>query len=151
MIVLPIEGYGLWSTLYGFLALEADTEDDHAGLTYYEHGETAGLGGEVDNPKLEGVVARTASPLTRTVRRGDRGDQGDGGAAVRGSHHQSTASPGATITGRGVTNMLHFLARREAASARIWRSSERAEVHRRSVPRRVSSETTVEDFHGRPG
>ena len=44
-IVLPIHGYGLWSTLYGFLALEADL-NTVAGITFYEHGETAGQSDE---------------------------------------------------------------------------------------------------------
>ncbi|MCL4158041.1 UNVERIFIED_CONTAM: hypothetical protein GTU68_043287, partial [Idotea baltica] len=47
--ILPIKGYGLWSTLYGFLALESDAKTV-VGLGYYEHAETPGLGGEVDNP-----------------------------------------------------------------------------------------------------
>ena len=46
VLVLPVEGYGLWSTLYGFLALDADTRTIR-GLTYYQHLETPGLGGEV--------------------------------------------------------------------------------------------------------
>ncbi len=49
-IILPVRGYGLWSTLYGFIALEADA-NTVAGLGFYEHGETPGLGGEVDNPR----------------------------------------------------------------------------------------------------
>jgi len=48
-IILPIHGYGLWSTLYGFMALEGDA-NTVAGLGFYEHAETPGLGGEVDNP-----------------------------------------------------------------------------------------------------
>ena len=48
-IVLPIKGKGLWSTLYGFIALERDTRTVR-GLSFYQHGETPGLGGEVDNP-----------------------------------------------------------------------------------------------------
>ncbi len=48
-LILPVHGYGLWSTLYGFMALEGDL-NTVAGLGFYEHGETPGLGGEVDNP-----------------------------------------------------------------------------------------------------
>jgi Na+-transporting NADH:ubiquinone oxidoreductase subunit C len=48
-IVLPVHGKGLWSTLWGFLALEADAKTI-AGIGFYEHAETPGLGGEVDNP-----------------------------------------------------------------------------------------------------
>ncbi|MCY4643919.1 MAG: Na(+)-translocating NADH-quinone reductase subunit C [Bacteriovoracales bacterium] len=48
-LILPIHGKGLWSTLYGFLALERDARTV-LGIGFYQHGETPGLGGEVDNP-----------------------------------------------------------------------------------------------------
>jgi len=48
-VILPISGYGLWSTLHGFLALQGDV-NTIVGLGFYEHAETPGLGGEVDNP-----------------------------------------------------------------------------------------------------
>lgn len=48
--ILPIEGKGLWSTLYGFVSVETDM-NTVKGLTFYEHAETPGLGGEVDNAK----------------------------------------------------------------------------------------------------
>ncbi len=53
-VVLPIYGKGLWSTLYGYLAVEADTQTVK-GITFYQHGETPGLGGEVDNPKWKAL------------------------------------------------------------------------------------------------
>ena len=49
-VILPIHGYGLWSTLYGFIALE-ENGNDIFGLQFYEHAETPGLGAEVDNPR----------------------------------------------------------------------------------------------------
>ena len=52
--VLPIWGTGLWSTLLGFLALDNDLRLV-TGITFYEHGETAGLGGEVDNPNWKAL------------------------------------------------------------------------------------------------
>ena len=54
MVMVPIEGNGLWSTLYGFLALDADTRTV-VGITFYEHKETPGLGGEVDNPRWKAL------------------------------------------------------------------------------------------------
>ncbi|MBC8213402.1 MAG: NADH:ubiquinone reductase (Na(+)-transporting) subunit C [Candidatus Marinimicrobia bacterium] len=45
--ILPISGKGLWSTVNGFLALEPDL-NTIKGITFYEHGETPGLGGEID-------------------------------------------------------------------------------------------------------
>jgi Na+-transporting NADH:ubiquinone oxidoreductase subunit C len=49
-VVLPVSGYGLWSTLYGYLVLDSDL-NTVVGITFTDHGETPGLGGEVDNPK----------------------------------------------------------------------------------------------------
>ena len=48
-LILPISGYGLWSTLHGFIALESDFSSV-AGIGFYEYAETPGLGGEIDNP-----------------------------------------------------------------------------------------------------
>ena len=45
----PISGYGLWSTLYGYMALEGDLATI-IGVTFYKHGETPGLGGEASAP-----------------------------------------------------------------------------------------------------
>lgn len=53
-VILPIYGKGLWSTMYGFLALNKDLKTIEA-ITFYEHGETPGLGGEVDNPKWKKI------------------------------------------------------------------------------------------------
>ena len=48
-IILPVSGYGLWSTMYGFLALEADG-NTVADITFYAHGETPGLGDFIAKP-----------------------------------------------------------------------------------------------------
>ena len=53
-MILPIHGYGLWSTLYGFVALE-ENGNDIFGLQFYEHAETPGLGAEVDNPRCKAL------------------------------------------------------------------------------------------------
>lgn len=50
LVVLPLEGVGMWGTLYGFIALEPDGNTVR-GLSYYDQKETPGLGGEVGNPK----------------------------------------------------------------------------------------------------
>ncbi len=53
-IILPVYGKGLWSTMYGFIALDHDLRTIE-GFTFYSHGETPGLGGEVDNPKWKEI------------------------------------------------------------------------------------------------
>ncbi|PKK96399.1 MAG: hypothetical protein CVV58_06550, partial [Tenericutes bacterium HGW-Tenericutes-3] len=43
---------GLWSTLYGYLALETDLKTIK-GISFYKHAETPGLGGEIDKPEFQ--------------------------------------------------------------------------------------------------
>lgn len=45
---IPVTGKGLWSTIYGYLALETDL-NTVKGITFYKHGETPGLGGEIES------------------------------------------------------------------------------------------------------
>lgn len=104
-IVLPVEGKGLWSTLYGFLALDKDTTTIR-GLTFYEHAETPGLGGEVDNPRWkalwEGRKAFDAewNPRIEVIK-------GQAGAPEADPHHVDGLS-GATLTSRGVSYLMQF-------------------------------------------
>ena len=105
MLVLPIEGYGLWSTLYGFLALDADTKTIR-GITYYDHGETPGLGGEVDNNRWKSLwPGRIAfdenGDVVIEVIKGQAGPPSS-------DPHRVDGLAGATITSRGVTHMLRF-------------------------------------------
>ncbi len=104
-LILPIEGYGLWSTLYGFLALEADGTTIK-GITYYDHTETPGLGGEVDNPlwKQQWPGRKAFDDKGEIAIKVSKGDHSD-----KQKHPYTVdALSGATITSNGVTNMLHF-------------------------------------------
>lgn len=104
-LVLPVQGKGLWSTLYGFLALDADTITVK-GLIFYQHGETPGLGGEVDNPRWRQLwVGRKAfdadfSPAIEVI----KGQAG----SVDTDPHKVDGLSGATITSRGVTHLVQF-------------------------------------------
>ncbi|MDB4263149.1 Na(+)-translocating NADH-quinone reductase subunit C [Porticoccaceae bacterium] len=104
-IILPIKGYGLWSTLYGFVALESDLETV-AGIGFYEHTETPGLGGEVDNPKWKsswiGKQAYNQGELAITVLKG-KADM-----SRAGSESQIDGLAGATLTTRGVDNLVRY-------------------------------------------
>ena len=104
-IILPIKGYGLWSTLYGFLALEADA-NTVAGLVFYEHAETPGLGGEVDNPiwkaKWAGKEVYRDDDVAISIIKGTVDPQSSN------AKYQVDGLSGATLTSRGVHNMLHF-------------------------------------------
>lgn len=105
LLVLPIEGKGLWSTMYGFVALGPDLRTIR-GLAYYQHGETPGLGGEVDNPRWKALwPGRQAyDDQGRAAIEVVRGAAGP----VDADPHRVDGLSGATITSRGVTAMLRF-------------------------------------------
>ncbi|NGZ97419.1 MAG: Na(+)-translocating NADH-quinone reductase subunit C [Nitrospira sp. WS110] len=105
-LILPVYGYGLWSTMYGFLALEEDLRTVQ-GLQFYQHAETPGLGGEIDNPKWR-------AQWTGKVLFDDKWKVQVEVTKVEIDHstpeaqHQVDALAGATITSRGVENLLKF-------------------------------------------
>jgi Na+-transporting NADH:ubiquinone oxidoreductase subunit C len=99
---MPISGPGLWSILYGFLALKDDL-NTVVGITFYQHGETPGLGGEVEKEWWQEdwkgkKVLEDGRLAGITILRG-RGNQN------RGPHEVDGIS-GATITCNGVTRFL---------------------------------------------
>jgi Na+-transporting NADH:ubiquinone oxidoreductase subunit C len=107
-VVIPVRGFGLWGTLYGYLALENDLSTI-AGLGFYQHKETPGLGGEVDNPKWkqgwQGVqlyddVGQPAVDLVKLR----------SPANSNAARYEVDALSGATFTTRGVKNLVNFWA-----------------------------------------
>lgn len=105
-IVLPVHGLGLWSTLYGFISLENDLSTI-AGLKFYDHAETPGLGGEVDNPawqaKWQGKLAFDDSGEVQI-----EVVKGVVDPAVSSAGYQVDGLAGATLTSRGVSQLLQF-------------------------------------------
>lgn len=105
-IILPVYGSGLWSTLYGFLALQGDTATV-IGIRFYEHAETPGLGAEVDSTRWlkqwrgKRVFNAYWQPKIQLVKGGVDHDK-------PGTVHQVDALSGATLTNRGVENILKF-------------------------------------------
>ncbi len=104
-LVLPFEGVGLWSTIYGFVALESDLSRVR-GITFYEHAETAGLGARITEPEWRAawvdrrVFDERDSVLLRVVK-GRAGPPEEAPFEVDGIS-------GATLTGDGVTAALQF-------------------------------------------
>ncbi|MAI42449.1 MAG: Na(+)-translocating NADH-quinone reductase subunit C [Gammaproteobacteria bacterium] len=105
-VVLPVHGYGLWSTLYGFISVQADG-NTVSGITFYEHQETAGLGGEVDNPRWKGlwpgkkIYDEKGNVALEVIK----------GSVVSGSSkekYQVDGLSGATLTSRGVSNLVEY-------------------------------------------
>ncbi len=105
-IVLPVHGYGLWSTMYGFLALDSDL-NTVAGFGFYDQAETPGLGGEVDNPlwkdkwpgkKIYGSNGEVAMTVIK----------GSVDPASPNAANQIDGLAGATLTSNGVSNLIKF-------------------------------------------
>lgn len=106
MVILPVHGYGLWSTMYGFLALSGDGQQVR-GLTFYQHAETPGLGGEIENPrwlaKWEGrqIYGPNGEVRLQVVRGGVDPESEWADWMVDGLS-------GATLTADGVSNMMQY-------------------------------------------
>jgi Na+-transporting NADH:ubiquinone oxidoreductase subunit C len=106
-LILPVRGYGLWSTLWGFVALDNDLNTVR-GLGFYEHAETPGLGGEVDNPnwkaQFEGKeVYGDEGGVQLAVKKGSVNRSNEMEAT-----HMVDGLSGATLTSKGVTNLIQF-------------------------------------------
>ncbi|TBU97730.1 Na(+)-translocating NADH-quinone reductase subunit C [Stutzerimonas kirkiae] len=105
-LILPVRGYGLWSTMYGFMALKGDL-NTVTGFGFYQHGETPGMGGEVDNPRWvaqwpgKKVFDEQQQVAVRVVKGGVNPQSPD-------AIHQVDALAGATLTSNGVTHLLEF-------------------------------------------
>lgn len=106
LMILPVHGYGLWSTLYGFIALESDGQTVY-GLSFYEHAETPGLGGEVDNPKWKSLwrgkqlFDEQGAMQLQVIK----------GAVTSNTplaEHKVDGLAGATLTSQGVSNLLSY-------------------------------------------
>lgn len=104
-IVLPVEGKGLWGTIYGYLALDANTKTIR-GVAFYEHKETPGLGAEIENPtwtatwKGRSAVDEGYKPVFGVKK-------GGAGSVEEDPHHVDSLS-GATLTSVGVANLVQF-------------------------------------------
>ena len=107
--IFPLYGRGLWSTMYGLLALDKDMSTIK-GFTFYKHEETPGLGGEVDNPKWK---ASWKDKIAFDIS-GDKVDikiEVIKGLVVKGrpeAESQIDGLSGSTLTTRGINNLVRF-------------------------------------------
>lgn len=101
MIVLPVHGKGLWSTMYGFLVLGPSTTTVK-GIGFYAHGETPGLGGEIDNPTWKAswagkkLLDENFSPVLKLVK------------GVAKTETEIDGLSGATLTANGVSGTIKY-------------------------------------------
>jgi Na+-transporting NADH:ubiquinone oxidoreductase subunit C len=102
-IILPIRGKGLWSTLYGYIAVKNDLSSVN-GISFYQHGETPGLGGEITNPRWQAgwhdkkIYNQSDEEV---IRIGGKTDQ-------KNKVHHVDGLSGATLTTNGVDDLISF-------------------------------------------
>lgn len=105
-LILPVRGYALWSTLHGFLAIKPDL-NTVVGLGFYQHAETPGLGGEIDNPNWRGLwpgkqlFDASGATAIQVIK-------GNVDASSPNAIHQIDGLAGATLTSQGVDRLLQF-------------------------------------------
>lgn len=104
--IFPVHGKGLWSTLYGFISLDSQLKNVE-GITFYQHGETPGLGGEVDNPTWK-------NSWKGKLAFNDQGNyiidviKGKVDPSSSDAYRQIDGLSGSTLTTRGVDNLLKY-------------------------------------------
>ncbi len=105
-IIVPVRGKGLWSTMYAYVALDGDLNTIR-GVSFYEHGETPGLGGEVENRGWQKgwqgkELYNDTGEMDLQFVKGKATNEGP--AAL----HQIDGLSGATLTTKGVDNLMEF-------------------------------------------
>lgn len=102
-VIFPVYGQGLWSIMYGFIAIDRDLQTVK-GFTFYEHAETPGLGGEVDNPNWKKlwidkkIFDSSGQYLLKILK----------GKAPAGSTSEIDGLSGATITTFGIDRLVKY-------------------------------------------
>ncbi|CAM3524817.1 Na(+)-translocating NADH-quinone reductase subunit C [Parendozoicomonas haliclonae] len=105
-LILPVHGRGLWSTLYGYIALEQDMKTV-SGFGFYQHGETPGLGGEVDNARWKAswvgkeITGKNGELAIKVIK-------GAVNPASPNAINEIDGLSGATLTVNGVNNLVQF-------------------------------------------
>jgi len=103
-VVLPVFGYGLWNNIWGFVALKADLNTIQ-GVKFQHAGETPGLGARIESDqevqdRYRGKTIYDNGKLVSVIMmKGEGQDYSD-------DPHQVDGMSGATLTGKGVNNML---------------------------------------------
>lgn len=104
-IILPVRGKGLWSTMYAYVAIDADLTTVR-GVSFYEHGETPGLGGEIENRRWEdrwqGKQLYKDGAMSLQVIKGSPDNSSPEAL------YQIDGLSGATLTSAGVSGLLEF-------------------------------------------
>lgn len=101
-VILPFYGQALWSTVYGYVAVSPADGNTILGVTFYSHGETPGLGGEIDNPRWQALWVNkkltddNGNYLFHIIKNAQNKD------------HEIDALSGATLTSNGVDHLSAY-------------------------------------------
>ncbi|SDP46689.1 Na(+)-translocating NADH-quinone reductase subunit C [Desulforhopalus singaporensis] len=105
-VVLPVRGKGLWSTMYAYVSLAGDMSTIR-GVSFYEHGETPGLGGEIENRRWQqGWVDKKIYDQSETVKLSFA--KGKAAATGEAASYMIDGLSGATLTTKGVEKLMKF-------------------------------------------
>ncbi|WP_378410813.1 NADH:ubiquinone reductase (Na(+)-transporting) subunit C [Rhodocytophaga aerolata] len=101
--VLPLRGYGLWNNIWGFIALDKDL-NTVKGVRFEHAGETPGLGARIATEEVQQryvgkKIADGSQIVAVQMMKGEGNDYSD-------SPHKVDGMSGATITAKGLNNML---------------------------------------------
>lgn len=103
-VVLPVYGYGLWNNIWGFVALKSDLNTIQ-GVKFQHAAETPGLGARIESDqevqdRYKGkTIYENDKLVSVTMMKGEGSDYSK-------KPHQVDGMSGATLTGKGVNNML---------------------------------------------
>lgn len=101
VIILPVEGKGLWGPIFGYVSLKSDMSTIY-GVTFDHKGETPGLGAEINTSNFEGQfhgkkIFDNDTFISVLVIKG---------GAKQEDIHGVDAISGGTITSKGLEKML---------------------------------------------
>lgn len=102
-VVLPVYGYGLWNNIFGFVALKEDFSTIR-GVSFGHVGETPGLGARISSAEIQDrykdkTVFDNGQLLSVVMQKGE-------GLDYSAEPHKVDGMSGATLTAKGVNNML---------------------------------------------
>ena len=103
--IIPIEGNGLWDMMYGYLALKTDL-NTVAGIRFYKHSETPGLGAELAKPEHNELwigkkILEDGKLVSVQVAKGSAEQ-----THPNELEHYVDGVSGATLTGKGINQFL---------------------------------------------
>lgn len=101
--VVPVYGYGLWNNIWGFVALKSDFNTIQ-GVKFEHAGETPGLGARITTEEIQArfkdkTIFDNGTLTSVAIQKGEGHD-------YSADPHKVDGMSGATLTGKGVNNML---------------------------------------------